>query len=211
MTRSGAEQLFDGVMLGDAGLVQAVPGGAVHFDIALVGKDKLAYLEQVARALNRLGIQVRDGYPKLCHTVSRGKPYTKCDLPTLSHPLLASEHTRWYNTGKKEVPPDLCLTPLSLSHWFMNDGSSSFTKYVTVYANLSTYCFSIGSIEILERELSCLGIGSSRGKDKRVVLGAGIRLSVLQSSVGRFMDIVEPYVVEPFKYKIKRRHGNERK
>lgn len=211
MSRSGAEQLFDGVMLGDAGLVQAVPGGAVHFDMALIGEDKLAYLEQVARALNSLGIQVRDGYPKLCHTVSRGKPYTKCDLPTLSHPLLASEHTRWYNTGKKEVPPDLYLTPLSLSHWFMNDGSSSFTKWVAVYVSLSTYCFSISSIETLERELDYLGIGSFRGRDKRVVSGSGIRLFVRQASVNRFMDIVEPYVVEPFKYKVKRRNEDERK
>lgn len=210
MSGSGAEQLFDGVMLGDGGLVQFRPGGAAHFSMSLVGEDKLAYMGQVARALSSLGIRISDGYPKVSHSVSRGKPYTRCDLLTLSHSLLALERGRWYRKGKKEVPPDLYLTPLSLSHWFMNDGSSSFTKYVTVYVSLSTYCFSIDSMEILERELSCLGIDSFRGKDKRVALGAGIRLFVRQTSVNRFMDIVEPYIVEPFKYKVKRRSGNER-
>ena len=48
-------------------------------------------------------------------------------------PELTQLHKKFYRDGKKIVPDDLFLTPLSLAVWFMDDGSKCRTS--DVYLN----------------------------------------------------------------------------
>ena len=206
-----AKRVFNGVMLGDGGLVLPRTSDNAHFYMALANgrlylptDQLLCYLAGIASCLELLDVPVSNGYPKIVEKTSHGKPYMSHELLTRTSSFLTRERNRWHIKGIKEVPEDLVLTPVSLAHWFMNDGSSP-RQGSAVYASFATYSFSEHSIELLEHQLASLSIQVNRGKNKQVVKGSGLRLFVQQAKVNLFMSIIEPYVVEPFRYKIKYR------
>jgi len=231
MTFNEAEQVFDGVMLSDGGLVREKPTHLARFnmglsDRAIPANEFLVYLECIADALRCLGVEISPGYPKLADRVSKGIPYTEAVLSTLTSEYLTIEHDRWYpGFASKEVPEDLNLTPIVLAFWFMGDGSSSFDKRIgpgrlssarvgikhpdfyhrTVYVRLCTEGFNIGSVELLEEKLHSLGIYTTR-MHRQISKGSGITIRLRQGSVDKFMNMVEPYILAPYEYKVKRRN-----
>lgn len=215
-----AEEILDGVMLGDAALT--MNGKNAHFYMDLSGKklgipnsELLKYLRHVNEdCLGALGVEVCVGYPRVFEGSRRsGKPYEYCILQTNNSHLLTSEYLRWYRrnpSGKmgKQVPEDLVLTPISLAHWFMGDGSSSRDNRSTFHAQTINTCFATGSfvehgVELLEGQLQHeFGLDTGRGHS-RTGEGARIMITVLQDSVNNLMRIVDPHVEEPYRYKIK--------
>jgi recombination protein RecA len=111
---------------------------------------------------------------------------------TRSLPELTEIYRKFYAMGKKIIPDDLILQPLSLAVWFMDDGCKS---YRAIYLN--TQKFSISE----QRKLASLlkeqfEIHSSLNKDKKYY-----RLRIAVSSVGRFLEIIKPYLLPMFCYK----------
>jgi len=225
-----AKQVFDGVMLSDGSLVREKPAHLAHFYMSLSDRDIppdsfLGYLIHIADALNSLGVEVSPGYPKLANRISKGISYTGTVLSTLTSEYLTIEHNRWYPSfTSKEVPRDLNLTPIVVAVWFMGDGSSSYDKRTgpgrlssvrvgikhpdfyrrTVYVRLCTESFNISSIELLEAGLHRLGIYTTR-MHRHISKGSGVTIRLRQSSVDKFMNMVEPHIVPPYEYKIKRK------
>lgn len=214
MNRAEALEAFDGVMLGDGGLILPVRGIRAHFHMTLSGKPEaelIDYLRSVAGSLEDLGVQVSLGYPKVISSVSHGKPYNSCILLTLSSNFLTDQYHRWYRRLapkwdiRKEAPEDLMLTPTSLAHWFMGDGGSSLKSTGGIYVALATHGFNTDSVGRLEHQLSSMGVSTGRSHDRRTRRGSGIVITVRQESVNYFMETIEPYIVRPYKYKIKYR------
>jgi hypothetical protein len=238
MNKQEALEVFNGIMLGDAGLgLSGRNGTGAVLNIALSAKrdikleeQTLAYLCSVRDDLLFLGINFCIGHPVVSDRTSKGKLYRNCKLSSIVCPFLKDEYHRWYPGGKrvakavargqfgsqivvkeypgekKVVPVNITLTPLSLAHWFMGDGCSQQSKLCeTVVVNLSTYAFSFGDIEILERGLHDLNISTGRAVYPSINKGSGVRLTILQNSVNDFMHMIDPYVVEPYRYKIKYR------
>ena len=110
---------------------------------------------------------------------------------TLSLPELTWFYHRFYNR-QKVVPKDLELDPLALATWFMDDGSKSRK---TVYFN--TQQFSLGCQCELQQKLAGLGIKCSLNRDKGYY-----RLWVSVSSMGRLKELVSPYLLPMFSYKL---------
>lgn len=58
----------------------------------------------------------------------------------------------WYPDGKKIIPKDLDISPLSLAIWFCNDGCLIVTKQSTCI-KIATNGFSKSDVEFLQRNL----------------------------------------------------------
>lgn len=206
-----AFEVFDGSVLGD-GCIQMNGYTNALFRIGLSGKpmnELVCYLSNMRGSLSEI-VSISENYPKVLKGVSRGKCYDYCYLATRNSPLLTKEFLRWYPNGKKVVPNDVRLSPLSLAHFFMQDGQSCCNG-PSVGVALNTQNFGIDSIAIIENKLHSLNLSSGRTTRSNIVNGSGIIITILQDSVNKFMDIVDPYVVEPYRYKIKHREHPPRK
>lgn len=106
----------------------------------------------------------------------------------------------WYPQGKKIVPP-IDLTPKTFAFHFMGDGSS-YTYYKNtnkVIAIFTTQGFDYNSVMYIVEGLEEKGIHC-----KVYPKGKGYNISIKESkSVKRLFDMIEPYMLECFKYKIK--------
>jgi len=207
----GALELFDGVMLSDGSLCLPLHRRSAHFQMnlssirgKLKAEDLLGFLAHVAEALKVIGVGISPRSPKECWgTDHAGSRYSYFRLCTLSSPFLTAEHRRWYPTEVKEVPRDLVLTPISLAYWFMGDGKYRRYDCTASSEELSTVGFNIQSIGLLEGQLHNLGIlDTSRWHYQHVRKGAGIAIAVLQASSNKFMELVRPYIVTPYHYKL---------
>ena len=111
---------------------------------------------------------------------------------TRSLPALTEVYRIFYRSGKKIIPDNLQIHPLSLAVWFMDDGSKS---YRAIYLN--TQKFSVTEqeklIEILKQQFD---INASLNKDKKYY-----RLRIAVSSVSKFLEIIKPYLLPMFCYK----------
>lgn len=206
-----ARNILEGLLLGDGRL--ELPEGKnvnAHFTIGLVngrGKHKLAtadidsFLRVVKNSLVGEGLEIPDTYPAIYSSISHGKPYKACFLQTLGLPILTNEYHRWYIDGIKEVPENIDLNPEKIAYWFITDGCTRVYGN-SVLVDFSTYSYSMKSILILQRELEPFGIYTYRCINKEVVTGSGVRLFVYSWCDNKFMDMVRPYIIYPYDYKI---------
>lgn len=111
---------------------------------------------------------------------------------TRSLPELTEIYRKFYVSGKKVIPDNLIIHPLSLAVWFMDDGCKS---YRAIYLN--TQKFSVTE----QNELTLLlkqqfSIKATLNKDKQYY-----RLRIAVSSVGKFIERIKPYLLPMFCYK----------
>lgn len=190
------EQVIDGTILSDANL--SIPRGGENavYLIALSGREHLDWLYYIKDALEALDVVVTPSCPRVHVRIGpTGKPYDYCCLQTRVSSFLTHQFYRWYRDGKKEVPRDLFLTPVSLANWFMGDGTSpEGTRGIKT--SFATHGFPASSIELLEHLLSGLGFHVSSTK---------VGIYLYQDGVDNFMKLVEPFVLPSYRYKIKYR------
>ena len=111
---------------------------------------------------------------------------------TRSLPILTPYYNLFFKDGKKTIPLNLKLNPLSLAVWFMDDGSKSRSS---VYLN--TQQFSKEEQRRLVDLLRCqFGIESTLNKDKIYT-----RIRIRSRSINKFINLVKPFVLEEFRYK----------
>ena len=111
---------------------------------------------------------------------------------TKSLPELTEIYRRFYSNGKKIIPGELQIHPLSLAVWFMDDGCKS---YRAIYLN--TQKFNVAEQNKLARLLKDqFDIAASLNKDKKYY-----RLRIAVSSVSNFQEIIKLYLLPMFCYK----------
>lgn len=119
MNEEEAWEVFDGLMLGDAGLVRSV--NYAYLSLALSAGDpdqwrgtswsgreskvpQIQYLIHIIDCLEPLGVKFSEGHPKAfvrCH--QNGKPYLCCKLTSLTSDFLLAQWERWYRPVTDEV------------------------------------------------------------------------------------------------------------
>ena len=204
MDKNRAMEVLDGVMVSDGKVKLSFGRRSLNptpvFMLAQTGVRHKDWLELVRKALASLGT-----------TTSEAKEYIDRSLKIRvftqfhSHvsPYIGYLRERWYPGGIKQVPADFELTPVSLANWYMGDGLSSYDRrfrIVAVVTRFSTASFSEEDNEFLIEQLHNLGISATIGHS-----GKYPHINISQFSVNYLMDIVEPYVVSSYLYKIKRR------
>jgi len=196
-----ALEIITGAALSDAQLSMPKRAENASFYITLSGENHLDWLNILYEACGYLGIPSLP--PKCTDSISKRRHYTRCYLHTRVHPILTELWHDFYQTGRKEVFPDLALTPLTLANWFTGDGGCYDGGRAACFA---TEGYSEASIAILRRKLREIGIYTSAHLNKVVKNGAGLSLWCTDiSTVNALMDIVGPYVPPSYQYKVKRK------
>jgi len=177
--------------------------------------ELLKYLEHfVDVVLIPLGFPLSmEGYPHVTiigYRPGGREPYYGVRLwtgvTTLGHHI----QQLWYPNGVKEIPNDphdFDLTPITLAYIHMGDGNA---VHKTGVVSLSLEAFNLHSIENLERQLyNKYGIRTGRSY-LRTKVGAGIIMTVNdQANIKRFNDVIGPYVIDPYRYKIRDPYARE--
>ncbi len=216
---SFAIQALRGTILSDGSLVLPAQNAFFYIGLSdnrenLVQREQipagelLAFLQHlVVAVLMPLGIKLCSGHPKVR---LYKKPGTNERLPgvvlkTLVSKLLTELYFEYYHVGRKVMPEGAPLTDISLAYLYMLDGSSSWENRggpaISVY--LCTQGFDLHSVELLEKQLHDFNIGTGRAYTKGG--DSKVEVTILQDSVDRFMSMADPYVIPPYRYKMKYR------
>lgn len=223
MNQGLAIQKYRAAILSDGGLYRNRGRGNAFFSMSLSDnknglvqreqipiRDLLEFLQLfVVEVLKPLKIGPLSGYPKVESRIGkskRGKWVPGVRLITQIHELNTELHHKYYIDGKKIIPKDLVLTDVFLAWFFMFDGTSAWngTGGPGVGVKLCTDGFDLHSVEVLEKQLHKFDIGTGR-HCAEVESGAGIEIKILEDSVDHFMGVIDPYVIPPYRYKVKYR------
>lgn len=107
--------------------------------------------------------------------------------------ILTAIYRRFYQNGKKTIPQNITLDPISLAVWFMDDGSKC--RKSDVYLN--TQKFNADEQKILIHSLRKLGLEAAINKDKIY-----FRLRFRKSSLPKLEKILQKNIIPSMKYKI---------
>jgi len=103
-------------------------------------------------------------------------------------------YKQWYPNGKKIVPKNIELTPLTCRQWYIGDGSLGYEKNGKAHITLYTIGFIVSDVEWLKKQLIKLGFKATRQPSNN-----SIGISV--SSVKDFLEYIGDCPVEHYQYK----------
>jgi recombination protein RecA len=182
------ESVLIGTVLGDASLAMHGHHARLHV------KHKAAH-----RALAEFKREVFSRFTSMpLHAFDQrlgAKRYPCVQFATRTHPVFTAWRRRFYPDRHKQVPDDIAdlLTPLAVAVWFMDDGSADHTGIT-----LQTHSFELSEVQQLQEALSeQFDIGATiRANKRRPILYVGKR------ELPRFVEVVEPFVLEDLEYKL---------
>lgn len=125
-------EIVDGLLLGDAYIDRQ---GLIHLEQSDM---RFGWIEQIASLLRDVGAESKIiPIPPKTRFIEGREVHSHAAhvLYTPAYVELQAERKRWYPEGKKVVPRDLRLTPMSVAHWFCGDGSSSPDGTLCFYTN----------------------------------------------------------------------------
>lgn len=125
-----------------------------------------------------------------------GSVSTNVGFTTLSHPELEGFRQRYYLNGRKVVPGDLHLTPLTLAVWFMDDGSRKSSQCKGLYLN--TQSFTAIEVDLL-RSVILRDVGVETRVRKQ---SDGVQIYVPSPSVAEFSAFIQDEMLPSMAYKL---------
>ena len=148
-----AIEWINGELLGD-GCIQRNSNYSGYFGYGSKYKE---YIEYVRDTLKSFGIEqmgnIRTETKLGCFCYHYFSLYYSELLPI---------RKQWYPEGKKIVPKDIVLTPLTVRQWYIGDGSLGYERNGQAHIELYTMGFMISDVEWLIEQLNQLGFKVSR-------------------------------------------------
>lgn len=197
-------------VLGDGGLFKnGTPNSNARYMLCQTATHR-DYVEWQQRVLNNLTSSVI--YEKEAYTDKNGWNHNnQLKLQTKSLPFFTTIRNRWYIENKKVISPhDLLLLDAEfLAILYMDDGSLTTAsgrdrKFCRV--DISTQAFSWADNMLLRDTIaSKLGIHFDVGKSS-YPSGIKYKLTLKHKYVPEFIEIVKPYILPSFQYKIRLSH-----
>ena len=183
------ESILIGKMLGDGNLNE----NAISFGHKKAHEEYLEYtLDCLGPIAGNKQKEMISGYGTL---MVKGRTIARQDIFEL--------FSKWFISGKKEIPTDIQLNPISLAFWYMDDGSMSQRKEEhNVSANFATNDFSYESCQNIVNSLKLLGIESTIHLVTNInnIKRFNIRLNVENSE--KLFLYISPYVPICLQYKL---------
>lgn len=157
-----AIEWINGELLGDGSLCSHSPYSA---KFAYASKYH-EYAKYISDTLKSFGIEQAGKIIKQYHSE---RDYFSYHYYSLRYVELLSICKHWYPEGKKIVPKDIKLTPITLRQLFIGDGSLINQKDRRRFIRLSTNGFTISDVEWLVKQLNELGFRAVRQPSKNVI------------------------------------------
>lgn len=196
-----AHSILTGLMLGDGSLIQSSKARTPYFSIASIQPN---YIKSLMTELpfewgEPQIVPAREEIIKgqLCKCQETWYAHTRSDVS------LISWRQFWYPRGIKTIPSGLVLTPFSILHWFLNDGSSTYRKNSSsnILVSFATNGFTHNECQLLCQKL--------KEADRRLLFAAHKNHThwAIQAShhltVQAFFDYIGPCPYPCFEYKWK--------
>lgn len=183
-----ATEWINGELLGD-GCLQSRSKYSANFQY---GSKYLEYIKYIKNTLNSFEIELVGRIYKYYY---KGMDCYIYQYLSRTYAELLPIQKRWYPNGKKIVPRDLKLTPITCRQWLIGDGSLIHqTKYGRSYLMLYTNGFPSLDVKWLVKNLNILGFKATRRS-----FNNSIGISVY--STQDFLNYVGPCPVKCYQYK----------
>jgi hypothetical protein len=190
------EQVIIGLILGDGSLVKKYENGNAYFKYSH-GVNQFEYLNFVFDLFVKAGYCTMNKPSKgLILNKQTGKNYIYYTFNSKSLKIFSSLYKIFYINKVKVIPenisvPKALLTPIGLAFWFMDDGNKTGKGL-----HLNTNAFS-------EKDLKLLLLVLKNKFDLDCSIHSRNRIYIKVKSVKNFVALVEPFIEESMKYKIK--------
>lgn len=185
------EEILLGKMLGDGFLEQNGRNVRLKIDH---GADQKHYVFWLYDEFKNIALEP---YQIFVHDKRNSQIYEHWRFATYSLSILNSWRDFFYLNGKKFIPFRLTelITPLSLAVWYMDDG---FRRTDCKGLYLCTSAYSMEEHYLLQKILE------QRFKVQTSLHFAGknVRIYVSSSQVNKFCNIVQPFILPRFQYKL---------
>jgi len=179
-----AKEWIDGELLGDGSVLSYTSYSA---EINYTSKY-FEYIKYVSDTLLSFGIAQAGKIYKRYYKQSNIPNY---QYKSCRYVELLPIRNKWYSNGKKIVPRDIKLTPLTCRQWYIGDGY--LTKdYPAIY--LCTYGFSVADVEWLVKQLRDLELKTTREPGNNAVY-------ISAHSTQDFLAYIGKCPVECYQYK----------
>lgn len=143
-------EFIDGSLLGD-GSLQCRSTRAARYSL---GQKHREYCQWVGDYLTDFGVKQSGKISSRLSSFGDYRPTIVYNYRTLDYGNFKKHYERWYSGGEKQVPEDILITPISLRHWFIEDGNFNQRSWGTREITFATHCFSKQSIKYLVRKLA---------------------------------------------------------
>src|SRR5438874_6545659 len=186
-------EILIGLLLGD-GCLETANGGRTYRLKVEQSHSHQAYVQHLYETFKEWVLTP----PRQRQVVSRGHTSENWLFQTVSHGAFRFYAQQFYAGGKKCVPKliDHWLTPRGLAYWFMDDGSIKSKESKGIILN--TQGFYRKDVERLVNVLQTLfGLSAQLRNQKE-----GCQIYISGGSYEKFVELVEPYVIEEMRYKI---------
>jgi hypothetical protein len=112
---------------------------------------------------------------------------------TRQHPQITELFNLFYVNGKKIIPKNLIIDPISLAVWYMDDGSKCGTSNYYLNTQQFNLYDQIKLLEVLKNN----NIEARLNKDKTYW-----RIRILMSSIEVFKNFIDDFIIPSVRYKI---------
>jgi len=182
-----AIEWINGELLGD-GCLASQSLCSAHFQY---GSKYLEYIKHISDTLTSYNINQLGNIRKYCNKEWGNYSYS---YSSSNYAELYPIYKQWYPEGKKIIPKDIELTPLTCRQWYIGDGSLDCQKKQKPCIKLATCGFTISDVNWIIKELTKLGFKAMRQKYNNT-----IRISTY--STKKFLDYIGNCPTKCYQYK----------
>jgi hypothetical protein len=193
------DNIFTGLMLSDMHIRKIRNyTGKSYFTIKQT-KRRREFLEFIQHYYEQ------DGFFTKIYDYPEPRKYPTSELSSRSSYEIGEQRDRWYPNGIKIIPKDLKLNPVVMAFWIMGDGGVERCgkNNNSVKISLYTNCFTFEEIDFLRASIKELGIESTTHEK---IKNQPIILISKASSVTKLMDMIRPFMLDCFQYKVQDPH-----
>lgn len=148
------------------------------------------YLKYVRDTLNSFGIEQAG---KIVEEYSKNFDCYTYHYNSRCYAELYSIYKQWYPEGKKIIPRDIEITPLTLRQHYIGDGTLRHQENRNPFIKLCTYGFPIIDVKYFLKKLTKLGI--------KATINARNAIRISSCSTKDFLDYIGECPVKCYKYK----------
>jgi len=178
---------INGELLGDGCLQSRSPWSA-RFTYSSKHKE---YIEYIRDTLKYFGIKQAGKIYKIYH---KERNYYDYRYESRCYIELLSIRKQWYPKGKKIVPKDIKLTPITCRQWYIGDGYLIYQKKHKTRIRLATCGFLISNVNYLIRKLKELDFKIARQPHSNII-------GISSYSTKNFLDYIGRCPVKCYQYK----------